>query len=188
VTRVDLFTTIHKGIRALLFDLARDAARVDPTSNQAVDGLCARVERTLGFLDEHAMLEESHVFSALRVVDVRLAEELAADHRGLEVVQVEVERAAEALALAQLSARPMAAAHLARLLNHLVAVQLIHMNREETEVSAALWAGYRDDELIAIRTRLRDTLPAERYAEWMQIVGPALNPVEHRLVIGSAVG
>jgi hypothetical protein len=188
VTRVDLFTMIHKGLRALLFDLAREAARVDPTSNQAVDGLVARLERALGFLTEHAALEDAHVLAALRAVDEGLAGELASDHRSLEVVQLEVERAADALALAQLSARPAAAAHLGRLINHLVAVQLIHMNREETEVSARLWAGYSDDELIGLRTRLRDAIPADRYAEWMRIVGPALNPVEHRLVIGSAVG
>jgi hypothetical protein len=187
MSRVDLFTVIHKGIRSLLFDLARDAARVDLTSTHAVDGLVARIERTLGFLDEHARLEDTHMFSALRALDADLADELAEEHRALEVVQLEVERAADALALAQLSARPDAGAHLARTINHLVAVQLIHMNREETEVSACLWAGYTDEQLIAIRTRLKDTLTAERYAEWMAIVAPALNPVEHRLVIGTAV-
>lgn len=188
MSRVDLFTAIHKGIRALLFDLARDAARVDLTSTHAVDGLVARIERALGFLDEHAALEDAHVFAALRALDGDLADELAAEHRGLEVVQIEVERAAEALALAELSVRPAAGAHLARTINHLVAVQLIHMNREETEASACLWAGYADHQLIAIRTRLKDTLSPERYAEWMQIVGPALDPVERTLVIGTALG
>jgi hypothetical protein len=183
--RVDLFSVIHKGIRALLFDLARDAARVDPTSTCEVDALVARVERTLGFLDEHAELEDVHVFSMLRALHPELADELAADHRALEAVQLEVELAADALALADLSNRVTAASQLARVINHLVAVQLIHMNREETEVNATLWAGSSDAELVAIRTRLRDTLAPERQAEWMQIIGPALNPVEHRLVIGT---
>ncbi|HEX5060498.1 MAG TPA: hemerythrin domain-containing protein [Kofleriaceae bacterium] len=184
MSRVDLFTVIHKGIRSLLFELAREAARVDLTSTHAVDGLVARVERTLGFLDEHARLEDMHVFTALRALGGELADELNAEHRSLEVVQLEVERAADALALAQLAGREEAGAHLARLINHLVAVQLIHMNREETEVNATLWAGLPDSELGAIRTRLKNTLSPERFDEWMQIVGPALNPVEHRLVIG----
>lgn len=184
MSRVDLFTVIHKGIRAELFELAREAARVDLTSTHAVDGLVAHVERTLGFLDEHARLEDSIAFVALRTLDSNLADELAAEHRALEVVQLEVERAADALALAQLSGRVDAGAHFARCINHLVAVQLIHMNREETEVNAALWAGLPDTELMALRNRAKDSLSSDRHAEWMKIVGPALNPVEHRLVIG----
>ncbi len=186
--RVDLFTIIHKGIRALLFELAREAARVDVTSTHAIDGLVARIERTFGFLDEHARIEDTHVMPALRARDVALADELDAEHRGLEVVQLEVERAADALALAQLSVREEAGAHLARLINHLVAVQLIHMNREETEVIVCLRAGYRDDELLALQGRAKAMLGSARHAEWMEVVTPALSPVEQRLVIGNAVG
>ncbi len=182
--RVDLFTVIHKGIRWELFELAREAARIDLTSTHAVDGLVARIERTLGFLDEHAGLEDAIAFVALRALAPGLADELAAEHRALEVVQLEVERAADALALAQLSARPDAGAHLARCINHLVAVQLIHMNREETEVNATLWAGLPDADLMALRNRAKDSLASERQAEWMKIVAPALDPVERRLVIG----
>lgn len=186
--RVDLFTIIHKGIRALLFDLSREAARIDVTSTHAIDGLVARVERTLGFLDEHARIEDTHVMPALRARDAALANEVDAEHRALEVVQLEVERAADALALAQLSNRDEAGAHLARTINHLVAVQLIHMNREETEVIASLRAGYRNDELLLLQSRARQMLGPARHAEWMQIVAPALSPVEQRLVIGNTVG
>ena len=181
MTRVDLFTVIHKGLRALLFDLSRDAARIDLTSTHAVDGLVATIERTLGFLDEHAHVEDTYLASSL---DPGLAAELAADHRALEVVQLEVQRAADALALAELSARAEQGAHLARVINHLVAVQLVHMNREETELNAVLWAKFSDAELIAIRNRVKSTQTAERQAEWTKIVGPALNPVERRLMIG----
>jgi hypothetical protein len=188
MSRVDLFTVIHKGIRALLFDLAREAARVDPTSAHAIDGLVALVERTLEFLDEHARIEDAHVVGRVRALDVALAQALAAEHRALEVLQLEVERAADALALAELSARADAAAQLTRTINRLVAAQLTHMNREETEIMSCLWAGLPDDELVAIRARSREMLTPERHAEWMRVVAPALNPVEHALVIGPTVG
>ena len=188
MSRVDLFGIIHKGIRGLLFELSREAARADLTSTQAVDGLVAHVERTLGFLDEHAHLEETHVIPVLRGLDPVLAEELAREHRGLEVAQLEVERAADALALANLSLRVEAGAQLARMINHLVAVQLIHMNREETEVNAALWAGLGDGELDAIRTRSREAIPPARHREWLELLATAVNPVEHRLVLGTRVG
>jgi hypothetical protein len=176
--RVDLFSTIHKGIRALLFDLAADAARADLTSTPAVDALAAKIERVLAFLDEHAGIEDRFVIPELRALDPDLAEELARDHRALDAVQTEVGLAADAIVLADLSQRVTAGAQLARVINHLVAVQLLHMNREETEINATLWAGRDDAALAAMRARMAGSLPRKRFAEWMAVVRPALNPTE----------
>ena len=186
--RVDLFSVIHKGLRSVLFEAALEAARVDPTSSPAVDALVARVERLLAYLEEHAHAEDTHIFPALRTIAPELAASLAADHRGLEVVQLETERAAHALALADLAGRAEAAAHLLRLLNHLTAVHLVHMNREETEASAALWAGMADGELAGLRVRIQASIPPDRHAEWLAILGPALSPQERRLVVGPPLG
>lgn len=185
--RVDLFSTIHKGVRSMLFDLSRTAARADINSTVAIDELVGHVDRVVGFLDEHAKIEDQFVFPEIRALDPLLADELAADHRGLDAVQREVELAADALALTDLSQRPVAGGQLVRVVNHLVAVQLLHMNREETEVNATLWAGKSDIELGAIRTRMAGSLPRERFAAWRAVVEPALNPVERMLLGGPRV-
>jgi hypothetical protein len=185
--RVDLFSTIHKGVRALLFELSTEAARLDVNSTPAVDALVARVERVLGFLEEHAHTEDTYILTELRALDPLLADELACEHRALDAAQTEVALAAEAVALADLSQRPVAGTRLVRVVNHLVALHLLHMNREETEVNAALWAGRGDAELAALREALRGGLSRERYAEWIAVVTPAMNPVERRLVAGAAV-
>ena len=91
--RIDLFTVIHKGIRAMLFDLARSAARADVGSNAAVDELDGHIDRVIAFLDEHAKLEHQFVLPEVRALDPLLADELAAEHRGLDVVQREVQLA-----------------------------------------------------------------------------------------------
>jgi hypothetical protein len=90
--------------------------------------------------------------------------------------------------LAQLSHRSDAGTRLLHAVNQLVAVHLLHMNREETEINAMLWTGLTDGDLVAIRARLVASLPKQRHDEWMAIVLPALNPVERRLVGGPAVG
>jgi len=182
--RVDLFTTIHKAIRADLFDLAREAARCDLRSTEDVDALVAHVERTVGYLEEHAHHEDNHILGAVRTVAPELAASLAQDHRALDVVAIEVERAAHALATAGAAERPAAGAQLARLVNHLVAVQLVHMNREETEVNDALWGSLGDPELAEIRGRILGGIPAERMVEWRALMAPALSPVERAAVIG----
>lgn len=182
--RVDLFTTIHKAIRGALFELAREAARCDLRSAAEIDALVARVERTIGYLEEHAHHEDHHVIAAVRTVAPELAASLAQDHRALDVVAIEVERAAHELATASPSERPDVGAQLVRLVNHLVAVQLVHMNREETEVNAALWEGLGDPELADIRGRILGAIPADRMTEWQALMVPALSPVERAAVIG----
>jgi hypothetical protein len=182
--RVDLFSTIHKGVRAMLFELSHTAARTDINSTPAIDELFGHVDRVLSLLDEHAKLEDEFIFPVVRSLDPSLADELAADHRGLHAVQREVELAAEALALTDLSQRPTAGAQLVRVVNHMIAVQLLHMNREETEVNATLWAGLSDVDLGAIRARVTRSIPSERMALWLAILQPAVNPVERLQLAG----
>lgn len=188
IERVDLFSVIHKGIRGALFELAAEVARVEVSSTEAVDRICCHVARVLGYLDEHAAHEDAHAFVALREVDAKLADELEAEHRGLEVAQADVERAAEALAMLDLAGRAAGAARLVCALNHLIALQLLHMNREEIEVNRALWAGFDDEALAAVRARVVSGIPAPRYAEWMELVRIATNPVERQRAGGERVG
>jgi hypothetical protein len=186
--RVDLFSMIHKAVRSVLFELSLEAARVDLTSAASIDGLAGRIDRTLELLDEHARIEEMFVMPALRALDELLADELAAEHRALEVVQIEVERAMATLEQSDLAARGDAGANLIRVINHLVSVQLVHMNREETEIMATLWAGMVDPDLGALRMRMADSLPAERRLVWRGLLEGSISPVERRLVLGAPLG
>lgn len=182
--RVDLFTTIHKGVRAMLFEVAVEAARTDLRDDGAVAALVARITRTRAFLDEHAHHEDAHVVPALRRAAPEVATALDTEHRMLETIQAEVAAAASALAAAPAIERGAIGGQLVRLLNRLIAAQLAHMGREETDANEALWGGFSDAELVAIRERLIGTIPPARYAEWKQVLAPALDPVERSLVVG----
>jgi len=186
--RVDLFTTIHKGIRALLFEIATDTARLDVAACIEVDGVVERIHRLIAFLDEHAHHEDLHVLPAVALASPDLARSLGIDHRALDEMQVQVGITADGLACADLDGRAAVAAQLGRAINRLTAAHLEHMSREETEVNAVLWASYEDTELAAIRGRLVGSIPADRYSEWMAMIAPALSPVERRLVVGTTVG
>lgn len=177
-SRVDLFTTIHKGIRTLLFDLALEAGRVDPLDTAGVDALVARVERAFEFLDEHAAIEDRHVLPALRTVAPAVAATLAGEHRAMEALQLDIGRTAEEVARAEPADRRPLVVELARLIHRLIAAQLLHMQREETEANRALWAALDDVELAEIRARAGASLPAVRRAEWSELLVPALSPAE----------
>lgn len=186
MNRVDLFTTIHKGIRALLFEAALDTARVDLSITCEVDELVAKIERMLGFLEEHARLEDAEIVPAVRVVDPVLAATLAAEHQTHPSVHAAVERAARSLALAPEGERVYAGKHLMRVVNQLVSMQLLHMNHEETVVNAVLWGAYGDAELVAMRNRTVARIPDARHAEWRAVLAPAVDPAE-RLVLAGPV-
>jgi hypothetical protein len=186
--RVDLFSMIHKAVRTVLFEVSVEAARVDLTSASAIDELAGRIERALELLDEHARIEETYIMPALRALDDLLADELATEHRALEVVKVEVENGVAALQHADLATRGDAGANLTRVVNHLVSVQLIHMNREETEIMATLWAGMTDPDLGSLRMRMAESLPTERRLVWRGLLEAAISPVERRLVLGAPIG
>jgi hypothetical protein len=181
-SRPDLFTVIHKGLRALLFEAATEASRLDVASTSDVDALVARIECALSFLDEHAMIEDHHLLPTLRTVAPELAASLAAEHRILDELHHEVERAAESLVAADPPGRPGAAAALARQVLRLTAAHLAHMGREETEGNAALWSALEDAELAALRVRMARSVGPARHAEWVAMIHPALSPLERSLV------
>lgn len=176
--RVDLYTTIHKGIRALLFDVATEAARIDTSSSLAVDGLVDRVEQAIRFLEEHAHHEDTHVMPALAAASPELARSLDLEHRVLDALQIQVEATAEALAAASVEVRTIRGMELARLLNQLTSKHLAHMGREELEANAVLWAAYDDAQLVELQGRIIGSIPSERYLEWVHMVAPALSPPE----------
>jgi hypothetical protein len=180
--RVDLYTVIHKGIRAMLFDLAASAARLDCERAPDVDLFVSRVERALGFLEEHAEKEDKNLLPVLQTIAPEVEATLAAEHHALDALQERVAAAAYALATAEPSGQSSAAAHLCRLINQLTSAHLGHMNREETEANQALWAAFDDLQLMAIQARIIGSITPVRLAEWMEFVIPALNPVERRVM------
>lgn len=132
------FAAAHRGMRAVLIDLAIEARKVDPGSMRAIDTLVARVEETLDVLESRLDDEERRILPPLRAAAPDLAACLAADHRGLEALHVEVGRAAVALAIAPPPERAEAALRLCRMLERLTATHLAHMEREEGEGDPAL--------------------------------------------------
>jgi hypothetical protein len=185
--RVDLFTTVHKGVRSLLFEAAIAAARVDLGMSCEVDALNERVERMLGLIEEHAQHEDAEILPVLRNVDRALAASLAVEHLELEAAHHEVERAVRTLALAAPTERGVPGGELVRAMNRLTAGHLVHMEREETLANAVLWGAVGDAELVTIRTRILARVSDARHAEWRAILTPVVNSTERALVLGGGV-
>ncbi len=176
--RVDLFTPVHKGLRAALCDTL---GRVGSTGfgDPAQVRLAVRSVRTLlGLLDEHGLLEERFLVPVLSRLDAALGAELSAGHRRLETLQhtlalrlVEVEDAAG-------EARAEAGRRLGQDLCELGAESLRHMLTEEREANALLHAHLEDADLRALERGMLQALPPRRLAGWMGWILPALGAGE----------
>lgn len=177
--RPDLFTPIHKAIRALLYDLAAEAQRTDHADAAASAATCDRIERGLDLMLEHGAHEDAEIFPALAACAPALAARLETQHHSLHHADDEVRAGIIAIrTAADAHGRQAAGARMVRALNALVGMQSLHMNAEEEEAMPALLARYADDELVAIRARIVASQSPERYEEWLRLMIPALHDGE----------
>lgn len=174
--RVDLFTTIHKGLRRLLLTAVADLGRTNLGTPEGTESARRELRRLTGFLDEHSHHEDMNVLPLVAAQAPALAQSLARDHAELSVLQRELTR---------LAVRLDDAAALSSTLHRLVAGHLQHMDREEREANAVLWQRYSDPELAAARAKITQSIAPDRYIEWLQLVVPALSAPEREQMLGA---
>jgi hypothetical protein len=186
MTTVDLFGPIHKGLRALLFNASAQVARADFASDMQTRAVLTEIRRTIGFLREHALHEDMHVLPLVAAHDGDLARALARTHAEMERQEVELSALLVRIENATRVERPALVPALTGLTNRWVAAHVLHMDVEEVEANARLWAGESPAALLGARARIRQSMSAERTLEWMALLLPALNPAERALLTGIA--
>ncbi|MFZ5757145.1 MAG: hypothetical protein ACOY3X_09595 [Pseudomonadota bacterium] len=187
--RVDLYTLVHKGLRARLCNLLVAAGRLDHSSDAAVALLLADLRETLALLARHAGLEDRHVHTAMerRRPGTRhaCAREHAVHRRDLE------ELLTLALRLEHLPAlrRQVAATELYQVLARTVAHQLEHLALEESVNNRVLWDAFSDDELRAIEQAMAAELTPDEHSIFLRTLLPHVTPAERtRLLSGMRTG
>jgi hypothetical protein len=176
--RVDLFTAVHKGIRALIYAQASALQAADFDDESETRLTLSQVEHTLQLLHEHCLHEERFVFSELRRFDAGITDDLQGTHRTIEKKIESAQAALVQTADAPDGRRLEAGAELNRRFNELVAFYLSHANDEDRRAVAATTKYLSDDQLVAMRIGMQSTQMRERAAEWARWMLPALNVCE----------
>src|ERR1022692_3642552 len=83
--RVDLFTTVHKALRALIYHLSTMLQTADFTDERATTASLAALEHFLELLHEHAMHEDRTVFAETHKFEPEMVDELEAEHHQIDV-------------------------------------------------------------------------------------------------------
>jgi hypothetical protein len=173
--RHDIYTGIHKALRARLFETAHELSGcnfADPTDRAET---LQHLRATLAFLDEHLEHEDTHVQPRLADANPQLAARIADGHQHLEQTSATVTRLLAAITDANADLAVERGPELYRAYNQLVGEHLVHMNEEETVVNAALWSAYTDEQLLELHGAIQGSIPPARFAEWLTIMLPALN-------------
>lgn len=168
--RVDLYAPIHQGLRLCMNDCLVRLDGLDAGDEGAWRSSLAQLGELLGLLRSHLQQENDFLHPALEARDAGASRELGAEHEqqlsAIEVLELE----AQLLAALPGAQRGPAGRRLYRHLARFIAEQLQHMQTEESRHNPQLWAGYRDEELLALQSLLLASMPASELAllqRWM---------------------
>jgi hypothetical protein len=186
--RLDLYTPVHKGIRAFLGATLHAAGRLDVNDPEDVAATLAEVRGLFGFLRSHLHHENQFMHPALETRHPGSARQTAHEHVEHERALENLEGLALALERGEPAGRARAAAELYRALAIFAAENLAHMDVEETANNAQLWAAYDDAELARIHEALLAAIPPAEMALGLRWMLPAMTPTERAALLTEMQG
>lgn len=176
--REDLYTTIHKALRALLCDALVSAGRMDCGDEAEVSSTLARVRQVIELTRHHLHHENQHVHPVLESRQRSSTLAAAREHTEHEQAFERLEARALAVERSQGAEREAAALDLYRELALYAAEDFRHMHAEENDLNALLWQHCSDAELKAVHNAIVSSVAPRVMADYLRWLAPALNPSE----------
>ncbi len=185
VCRFDMYTTIHKALRALMADTVLAVGRMDVDDDLERARVCQRVQEMLDFCRSHLQHENAFVHAAMEARSPGASGRIGHEHEEHEAEIAALHRRVVALLDAPAATRAATALEVYRSLSLFVAGNFQHMNVEETAHNAVLWAHYDDAELVAIHDALVASIPPEEMMFVLRWMVPFMNPAERAGMMGA---
>jgi hypothetical protein len=176
--RLDLYATIHKALRQFMSHTLQRVGTLDVHDAEQREAVLDGVEALLAQLRGHLQHENDFLHTAIEARRPGAARHTADDHLLHADTLTNLEDEARALRVANDEHRDALAASLYRHLAVFIGENLQHMQVEETQNNAALWALYSDDEIAALHDRLVASIPPDEMALTARWMAAALNPQE----------
>ena len=180
MSRDDLFTTIHKGLRMGLFDLTVQAGRTDWDDPLAVAELHDRWRALRSLLDGHSHHEDHHIFRLLDAHDATALVAVEADHVALDLQLSDLDTCMDT---AFTTPGPALGLEAYRTLSLFVAAYLVHIHREETSVMASIWRQCTDEEIAAARAGFMAEITPDHLALSLELMLDAAEPATRAVLL-----
>lgn len=176
--RHDGYRGIHKALRCFMADTLTRVGNTDWSDDKEVDATLAQLTDLMDVCELHIKDENEFIHPALERAQPGSASRIAGEHvHHLEAIQ-DLRDLGSLVAHTEGEARAHAMSRLYKAMALFVADNFEHMNHEETEHNAVLWAHYTDAELLEIEKRLKASIPPQAMVKILHWFFPALNAAE----------
>jgi hypothetical protein len=182
--RYDAYLLVHKALRALHADTLVRLGRMDPDDENDTRAVLAQVRQLIGLATEHLRKENAFLHPAMEQRAPGSTLRAADDHSAHSRAFARILAGCDEVENRQGTARAAAALSLYRRFALFVAEDLVHMNAEETENNAILWATYTDAEIMNIVQRLVASIPPEQMLAFLHWMVPANAPRDRAQLLG----
>jgi hemerythrin-like domain-containing protein len=184
--RFDLFTSIHKALRAMIYETGGLLQTADFADDRAAARAAAALDPVLAQMQHHHDLEEEYVFPRVRPYEEEMIDALQAQHEQVErllgIAAVAVDEADSADSIARVAA----GVDLNRRYNELTALFLEHLSHEEATLLPATWRHFDDAQLVAIQGAIIAAQQPEDLMQSLQWMFRGLNRPELVEILGAA--
>lgn len=194
MTREDLFTPVHKGIRTMIYETGKNLQVTDFTDKKATEDVCNRMKYDFSkatsacvfcLLHEHARDEADYIFQDVRSHEPEMVDMLLEEHRAIEKQLMGISEISDKLnKLENPDRRVEVGDNLSHAVNDFFAYYLAHMNKEEVTILPATQKYFTDDQLAKMRAKIIRARPTEQVMEWLKWMLPSFNIVELTDFIG----
>jgi len=192
----DLFTSIHKAMRSMIYNLSgrlqtHDFADVPATQSLVTDlendfATARSAGRVLCVLSQHAVDEESVIFPSVAKFGNGLVTQLIEDHHDLTRRELAIAKSGhEILAMDSAEGRVAAGVRLNQAANELFGAYIVHMNREEAELVPLMGQHFTDEQQVAMRAKIMGAMPPDRMFAILGYMLPSLNATELAGILSS---
>lgn len=177
--RQDIYAFIHKGLRAFMAHVLVRVGRLDAHDEAEVAEVGAELQALLAICRSHLHHENDVVHVAMESRAPGSCARIAGEHEEHLAALDQLEQQ-----LGRVPGDAVAAQVLYRSLSRFVAENFEHMQREETEHNAVLWATHTDDEIRGLEHRIVSSLKPEQSALSMRWMLPHMTPAERAAMLG----
>lgn len=184
MSRFDMYTTIHKALRAWMCDTLLAVGRVDTEDATELSETLARVRALLAMCRSHLKHENNYVHTAMESRAPGSSGQIGQEHVDHVAAIDALARQTDALERAEAVQRPPLALVLYRALALFAAHNFEHMHVEEIAHNAVLWSHYSDLEIMEVHHALVGSIPPAEMMDVMRWMVPHLNPAERAAVLG----
>ena len=186
--RYDSYLVVHKALRALMADTLVSLGKLDTDDDEETLGVIERVRLTIALGQAHLSKEETFVHPAMEARAPGSTRRTAGDHVSHLAAFERAIAGCNDVVASSGATRAAAALCLYRRLALLMAEDLVHMNAEETENNAVLWATHSDEEILQITERLVASISPDILGKFLRWMITANTPRDRIKVLGGIRG